>query len=370
MSYKETALKKFENMPLTDWKRAPLPSNTFSNNIDMATVQILSKAACVTIDDYNSPDEIQQYDEELIHGLGDYFVNYSEAHYKNGLHVTSSGSDIESEPLHIKYVMNSDSTIVESQFFDILPSDNMTVILNYQSDGGNGIHHGITRFHAKAGSRLNVVRFQNLNRDTNFFDTMYFQVDEGAEVKFYDCQLGAGYKAVSVQADLKSRHSSFEVYCAYLGFENDYLDLSYIAKHHGSPTTSKILAKGALDGNAKKVFRGTLDFQRGSSQSVGQEDEFVLILDPRAHSDSLPALMCQEDDVIGEHAASIGRIDADQLFYMMSRGLPYKDAYLSLIKASIYEIFDSIPNDELKEDITNAFDEHLLSHMSKEDVRA
>ncbi len=370
MSYKDNAIKKLQNTPLTDWKRAPLPSNTFRGNAKKADVQIISKAAKMSINKYNSPEEIKEYDDQLTRGLGDYFINYTEANYQNGLHVISSDTDIESEPLHIKYILNNEEQIIESNFFDILPSNTMTIILEYQSDGDNGLHHGISRFHARAGSRLNVIRLQNINRTSHFFDTMYFQVDEGAEVKLYDCQLGANYNAVSVQADLKSRHSSFEVYSAYLGFDNDRLDLSYTAKHFGSPTTSKILAKGALDGNAKKTFRGTLDFQHGSSQSVGQEDEFVLLLNPAAHSDSLPALMCQEDDVIGEHAASIGRIDADQLFYMMSRGLPYKEAYLTLIKASIYEIFEDIPDDCIKENITTAFDEHLLSHIKKEEVRA
>ncbi len=160
------------------------------------------------------------------------------------------------------------------------------------------------------------------------------------------------------------------MYSAYLGFENENLDLSYLARHYGSPSNSKILAKGAIDGNANKIFRGTLDFQRGSSQSVGQEDEFVLLLNPKAHSDSLPALMCQEDDVIGEHAASIGRIDTNMLFYMMSRGISYKDAYLSLVKAAIYEIFEDIPYEDIKNEIAIAFDERLIRNIIKEDTGA
>ncbi len=370
MSYKDTALNKLKNTPVPTWKRAVLKEDVFPTSIDTVDVEILSKPSCVVIEDYNSADEIQNYDKEIIHGLGEYFVNYAEANYKNGISLTSSGSDIESEPVHIKHSYKSDTNVVESNFIKILPSDSMTLILDYQSESGKTIHHGITRLHVSNGARLNVIRFQNTNSDSYFFDSMYFHVDEGAEVKFFDCQIGSKFKSVAVQADLKSRHSSFEVYNAYLGFEGDNLDLSYIARHYGSPSNSKILAKGALDGNANKTFRGTLDFQRGSSQSVGEEDEFVLILDPRAHSDSLPALMCQEDDVIGEHAASIGRIDTNMLFYMMSRGIPYKDAYLSLIKASIYEIFNDIPDENIKEEIAKAFDSRLIQNLNKEDTGA
>ncbi len=370
MSYKNKAQNNLKNIPQPNWKRAPLSEDVFPTAVDKIEVDYISKPSCAVIQDYNSPDNIENYDKEIIQGLGSYFVNFVESNYKNGIHVISSGSDIESAPLHIKHVYSSDVNIAESNFIEVLPSDSMSVILDYQSKAGKAIHHGITRFHVSNGARLNVVRFQNINSDSYFFDNIYFHIDEGAEVKFFDCQIGGKYKAVSTQADLKSRHSNFEVYNAYLGFEDELLDLSYIARHYGSPSNSKILAKGAIDGNARKTFRGTLDFQRGSSQSVGEEDEFVLILDPRAHSDSLPALMCQEDDVIGEHAASIGRIDTDMLFYMMSRGIPYRDAYLSLIKASIYEIFEDIPHEDIRNEIETAFDERLIQNMNKEDKGA
>lgn len=367
MSYRQNALKEYQTLNPPKWKRAPLPSHVFTDDIKKAEAKIISCPNSVKMNAYESPEEPWALDENFIQTLGRPFITFAESHFKNGVHLVTNKNTVNSQPVHIKHIYLEDSFAVESQFFHILPSEHLTLILEYQSENEFSTHHGLTRIHAEAGSVVDVVRFQNLGEEGRFFDNMYFQVDEGAQVRFFDCQLGSRYKAVAMQADLKGRHSQFEVYSAYLGFENDLLDLSYMTRHYGSPTNSRILGKGALDGNAKKTFRGTLDFQRGSSQSVGQEEEFVLILDPRVNSDSLPALMCKEDDVIGEHAASVGRIDTDMLFYMMSRGLNDSQARLALVKASVAETLNDIPVSSVKEEITSAFETRLLKNQKQKE---
>lgn len=61
--------------------------------------------------------------------------------------------------------------------------------------------------------------------------------------------------------------------------------------------------------------------KRGSSKSEGNEGEFAILLDKTVKADSIPTLFCDEDDVIGAHSASIGKVDESKLFYLMSRGL-------------------------------------------------
>ena len=84
---------------------------------------------------------------------------------------------------------------------------------------------------------------------------------------------------------------------------------------------SDIHTLGALSDTSKKSFRGTLDFLRGAVASEGAEEDTCLLLDPTVKSISLPLLLCKEDNVVGNHAASAGQIDQNKLFYLMSRGL-------------------------------------------------
>ncbi len=168
MSYKQKTLENIKNMPLPTWKRVHLPNDLFSSSIDKADIQIISKPSCAIIEDYNSPNEVEKYDSQIINGLGSYFINYTENNYKNGFNITSSGSDMEAEPLHIKHVYSSDITEVESNIINVLASNHMTVYLDYQSKSGKSIHHGNTRFNVSNGARLNVIRFQNINSDSYF----------------------------------------------------------------------------------------------------------------------------------------------------------------------------------------------------------
>ncbi len=112
--------------------------------------------------------------------------------------------------------------------------------------------------------------------------------------------------------------------------------------------------------HARKIFRGNLKFERGSTKSAGEESEYVLLLDENVRSDALPALLCDEDDVSGEHAASAGQVDEDQLFYLMSRGFNLKEAKKLVIHGSFTPVIDRVGIDSIQERIEAELERRLL----------
>ena len=76
-----------------------------------------------------------------------------------------------------------------------------------------------------------------------------------------------------------------------------------------------------LTGSADKILRGTVDFQRGAKRGVGHESEDVLLFSPSARNRTAPLILCGEEEVEGQHAASVGRLDENKLYYLRSRGL-------------------------------------------------
>jgi Fe-S cluster assembly scaffold protein SufB len=112
---------------------------------------------------------------------------------------------------------------------------------------------------------------------------------------------------------------------------------------------------------SKKVFRGNLDFKTGAKRSKGIEEEYVILLDPNVKSDSLPALMCDEDDVQGEHAASAGQIDKNKLFYLMTRGLSEREAKKLIVEAQFKPIIDNIPIENLRNIINSEISRRLTN---------
>ena len=145
----------------------------------------------------------------------------------------------------------------------------------------------------------------------------------------------------------------------YLGREDQVLDLNYIGELRGKMSEIKIEAQGALKDTAKKHFKGTIDFKKGSKKAKGNENEFCMLLSDTAKSISLPMLLCSEEEVEGNHSSAAGKLDNKALFYMMSRGFDKKAAMKLAVKARFNEIIQKILDEALKNEVLYEIDERL-----------
>ena len=108
---------------------------------------------------------------------------------------------------------------------------------------------------------------------------------------------------------------------------------------------------GTLKDNAQKAYRGTINLKKGCCGAKGHEMEETLLLSPKTVNKSLPVILCDEEDVEGEHGATIGRLSSDILFYMQSRGISEKEAEVLMSRAKIQAAVDLIPDEQVKEQI-------------------
>ena len=118
-------------------------------------------------------------------------------------------------------------------------------------------------------------------------------------------------------------------------------------------------AGGALRDAAEKTFRGTIDFKRGASGAVGSELETVLMLGEDAVNKTVPVILCAEEDVVGEHGASIGALDEETLFYFESRGIGRAQAEELLARAAIERLARRAGDEEMAQTILDALEEEL-----------
>ena len=110
----------------------------------------------------------------------------------------------------------------------------------------------------------------------------------------------------------------------------------------GKASNVNIDAQGALTGNARKHFKGSIDFKTGCKKAVGDENESCMLLSDKAKSLSLPMLLCSEEDVIGNHSTGSGKADKKELFYLQSRGFSEKEALKLLVRAKFNTILNNI----------------------------
>ena len=329
----------------------------FFEEMDDDNISIGSINNIVTINQHLSRinNEKQEY------GVSGKMVDMAENLNNAGVYAyIKKGADIE-KPIRIEYGMDRENDVVIDNNI-IVASENSraTIVVDYCTlDDIDAFHNGAMKIYAKPGAAVTVIKIQRMNDNSNHFDSNIAVVEDRAEVNFIQVEFGSKRAVTNYISNLKDGGKS-AIYSIYIGNRDRELDLSYYMNHIGRRSISNIEVKGALKDRAKKVFKGTIDFKLGSSKSEGREGESVIIFDKTVKSKAVPLLLCTEDDVKGEHAASSGKIDEDKLFYIMSRGFSKEEAMKLIVEASFNPVIDRIPLEDLRDIVRDELARKLI----------
>ncbi len=184
-------------------------------------------------------------------------------------------------------------------------------------------------------------------------------VGNGAKVEFLSADIGNGNYSADVEIDLVGDDSAADVEAVYFGDGNRKLDFNYVIRQRGKRTQAVMNVRGALTAHSDKIFRGTLDFQRGSKGSTGRELEEVIILSQGTRNRSVPLMLAAEDEVDGHHAVSVGRLDEEKIFYLMSRGLDKSEAQRLIVEAAFNPVVEKIPDENLRGELLDNLQRRL-----------
>ncbi len=375
MTYLKEQNRQYQQSEMPTWSRIHLPSTLFPepNKDDFAAVNLalngqstVQKLKSVLAGNAEklalSTEQIESYlniDSAHQESFGAKFCGYINSQFNHGilLHVKSG----QSEDIKLTYQLSAtDNLLVDHHLIVAEASTEVKIVLDYRSlDDVCHQHYGSIKIIAAPNARVNITLLQRLNQQSFSFQQVFSQLAESADVIVNDAQIGANIKAMSCIQQVDGFRANASTHSLYYGQHNSATDLAYTTKHSGKKSTSTIFSKGALQENSKKVFRGNLVFQRGATQAVGREEEFVLLLSDKLKSDSIPGLFCQEDDVIGEHAASVGQIEENKLFYMMSRGFDETEAKRLMIHSGYAEVIQKMNVGEIGDVISKELDERI-----------
>ena len=190
----------------------------------------------------------------------------------------------------------------------------------------------------------------NLSAD-NVAHKIKISVGTKARVEFISADLGRGDYSADVEIDLRGDDSVADLEAVYFGDGKRKLDFNYVIRQRGKRTQATMNVRGALTDKSDKIFRGTLDFQKGAKGSTGRELEEVIILSSGTRNRSVPLMLAAEDEVDGHHAVSVGRLDEEKIFYLMSRGLDKSEAERLIIEAAFNPVIEKISDDTLRDEV-------------------
>lgn len=247
------------------------------------------------------------------------------------------------------------SVTMDATYIIAEQSSKVSVIFDYakqmQPKSAETFRNSVIYVRAEEGAEVTIYYISRNSRDHIALCSVLSQVNRDAAVKLVQVEIGAKRSFFNYTSNLLEKGANTEIRAIYFADENRELNLSYEINHIGQESESDILVNGALKDTAKKTFKGTIDFKKGSSHSKGKEEEYATLLSEKVKNVAIPILLCQEDDVEGVHAASAGKIDEEILFYIMSRGFCLDEAKKIILESHFMPILDRIEEDSLKKEI-------------------
>lgn len=241
-------------------------------------------------------------------------------------------------------------------YIDARDGSDVTLVLDFQSEqDAEGFAAVQTKIRLGKGATVRLSQIQRLSGGIRFLNDV--AVKEGEEARFEQIQLSlSGAECYwGSRSDLVGKKSCLKADIGYLLGGQQRLDMNYIANHIGKKTECLITADGVLREEAFKLFRGTIDLRKGAKGAVGNELENVLLMDDGVVNQTIPVILCDEDDVEGNHGATIGRLDEGLLFYLESRGMDRDSIYEMMARARVESVIRKIPDEKTKNKLLREF---------------
>lgn len=246
------------------------------------------------------------------------------------------------------------------------PNSTFSIALSLDSDADAPAFMGSTmRVFAGAGARVDITVYLTASDAVTCVEDSGFVLDKDARVSVRHVVLGGGFTATGLAADLRGDRSRIDVDTSYLASGTQQRDFNYIIRHRGRKTVSNMDANGVLTGTSKKCLRGTIDLIHGAKGAEGNERETVLLASKGVDNKTVPNILCDEDDVAGNHGATIGHVRPDQLFYAACRGLSQEQTEALFLSAKLEDAALQAPNDAARANVVRLGNQ-IIPHFEEE----
>ena len=203
----------------------------------------------------------------------------------------------------------------------------------------------LTRIVVEAGAKLHLIEMLGVNEGQQHLESVGLEVHQDAAVDVKQYALGGSTIGLGLTANLVGAQARLDLNNRYHATHEETLDINHLVRMRGTSTRALLTESGVLNEAAKKTLRATIDLVRGAKDAQGNEIETVMILGDDVVNKTMPAILCDEDDVAGNHGATIGSVSPEQLDYLAARGLSHQAAEQMFIRALFEDAIINAPEE-------------------------
>jgi len=227
---------------------------------------------------------------------------------------------------------------------------------------GQALHAGGFELYAQAGSQVQVAHFQDWGPG-EVYDISIKRVEIGrdAHVGWVPVHLGGRLTKQTLDIITAEQGSDMRHTGLYFTERDEVLDLFTSDKHEQGHTTGDTVWKGALTGSSKASYEGLIHIVKDAQETHTYLQTHQMLLSKDAKGDAIPSLIVQTDNVSASHGGTVGELDEDQIFYMMTRGLPRAEAVRILVEGYFEEVVQRLNDEGLQALVRRRIAEKLLA---------
>ena len=203
----------------------------------------------------------------------------------------------------------------------------------------------LTRIVVEAGAKLHLIEMLGVNEGQQHLESVGLEVHQDAAVDVKQYALGGSTIGLGLTANLVGARARLDLNNRYHATHEETLDINHLVRMRGTSTRAQLTASGVLNEAAKKTLRATIDLVRGAKDAQGNEIETVMILGDDVVNKTMPVILCDEDNVAGNHGATIGSVSPEQLDYLAARGLSRQAAEQLFVRALFEDAIINAPEE-------------------------
>lgn len=224
------------------------------------------------------------------------------------------------------------------------------------------LHSGIVELHVGPDAKLNFVELQSWGEHVWNITHERAEVDRGGAIDWIFGAVGSHLTKNFSELNLVGEGSTGRMSGFYFTDHDQHLDHDTQQNHMAQHTVSDLLFKGALTDESRSVWQGMIYVAPGAQKTDGYQANRNLVLSRKARADSIPGLEILADDVRCTHGATVGKIDADQVFYLMARGIPRNEAERIIVEGFFDPIMQRIPFEGVRSRFQQAIEEKTMAY--------
>jgi Fe-S cluster assembly protein SufD len=182
------------------------------------------------------------------------------------------------------------------------------------------------------------------------------RLEKEAELLALNANIGSALTKSQVETHLAGAGANAKLLGIYFSGKRQHIDLRTVQFHEAPKATSLLLYKGAVKENAHAIYQGLIKVHKDAQQTDAYQSNKNLVLNDKARADSIPSLEIEANDVKCSHGATVGRVNKEELFYLMSRGISFPEAQRLIISGFFEDVLKEAPEDiqeELRQQIEN-----------------